>query len=67
VWRYDVSAAHVMQTPKGWSVSNVLVSYATHGDTMNIVTGDVQPAAWKAPLAGREQVRTIELSRDVRF
>lgn len=43
VWRYDVSAAHVVETPKGWSVSNVLVSYATHGDSMNILTGDVQP------------------------
>ena len=56
VWLYDVSGARVTQSSKGWSVSNVLVSYATHGDGLNIRTGEVLPAAWKSPLAGREQV-----------
>ena len=59
VWRYDVSAARAAPSSKGWSVQNVFVSYATHGDSLNIRTGDVQPAAWKTPLAGREQVRAL--------
>jgi hypothetical protein len=56
-WLYDVSAAHAVNSSKGWSVSNVLISYATHGDSLNIRTGELVPAAWKAPLAGQEQVR----------
>jgi hypothetical protein len=62
VWLYDVSGARVVQSSKGWSVSNVLVSYATHGDGLNIRTGEVLPAAWKSPLAGREQVSACNQS-----
>ena len=55
-WHYDVSGARAVRSSKGWSVSNVVVSYATNGDSLNLRTGQVFPAAWKTPLAGNEQV-----------
>jgi hypothetical protein len=55
-WLYDVTTAHAMNSSKGWSISNVLLSYATHGDSLNIRTGEVMPAGWKVPLAGQEKV-----------
>jgi len=35
-WHYDVSGAHAVRSSKGWSVSNVVASYATNGDSLNL-------------------------------
>ena len=65
-WWFDVSNATVGRGAGGaWEISGVRASYATRGDTLEVATGRVGPAAWKQPLRGHEQRQQPITSHDV--
>jgi cyanophycinase len=51
---FNISSAKIDKSAPYFTVQNVLYSYATPGDIIDVTTGAVSFAAYKRPLAGRE-------------